>query len=318
MTRIPYLKPSRMPSVLEERLCDLIKPWDFKSSIDVGIVGVPFDSATAGRPGSRFGPDAIRLSFRNYTTYSYDFDVDIRKLRVFDLGDVDVVNANVPETHRRVEETLTAIFKLNIIPVIIGGDHSITYPSAKALCNVTNGKVGVLDFDAHNDLRIPQQGQATSGASFRQLLEIPGSPIKGENVVQIGIHGFLNSSFYKEYADEQGIRIFSVSEVKNKGIEEVIEEALDIASNGTNAIYLSMDVDCLDQAYAPGTNRPSPGGLSSWDLFYAAFKIGDHPLTRAMDITEISPPLDINNLTINVGTSIMLHFMGGVLKNLAE
>jgi len=130
--------------------------------------------------------------------------------------------------------------------------------------------------------------------------------------VEIGLHGFLNSSGYQNFAIQKRVTIFSALEVRKQGIESIMEQALEKAGDGTNAIYLSIDMDCLDQSFAPGVSAPSPAGLTSWDVLNAAFMAGKHPLVKGIDIVEISPPLDVNNLTSNIGATSILYFLGGL------
>lgn len=170
-------------------------------------------------------------------------------MKIADIGDIATVHTSVVETHNRIENVLSEIYKINIIPIIIGGDHSITFPAVKALCNNTTGKVGVISFDLHLDLRTYQGIHISSGTPFRRILEIEGTPVLGKNLVQIGLHGFLNSAGYRNFAIQKKVTIFSALEVRKQGIERIMEQALEKASDVTNTIYLSIDMDCLDQSF---------------------------------------------------------------------
>jgi len=183
MKKIKYLNPPEIiinkfsKDKYGKRVFDLIRPWDFKSPIVAGIIGVPFDNTIAGRAGAREAPKTVRLAFRYNSTYNFDFDVDIQGMKVADIGDIATVHTSVIETHERIESVLSKIYKINIIPIIIGGDHSITFPAVKALCNNTTGKVGVISFDSHLDLRTYQGIHISSGTPFRRILEIEGNPV---------------------------------------------------------------------------------------------------------------------------------------------
>jgi arginase family enzyme len=172
--------------------------------------------------------------------------------------------------------------------------------------------VGVVDFDTHHDIR--EGWERNSGLWAREVLQIQGRPIKGSNFVQVGVHGYRYSSYYHKKLKEYGVRLYSTLDVRRDGMESVVESALRSASDGTDAIYLSVDIDVLDQAFAPGTNASYPGGLMPEDLMEGVFHVGTHPLVRAMDLMEIAPPLDANNMTSRRGADVLLSFLCGLAR----
>ena len=195
----------------------------------------------------------------------------------------------------------------------VGGDHSITWPLLEGVTGALEGKqLGVVHFDAHHDLREAHFGAESSGVPFRKALEFPGAPIAGRNLVRIGMTEFGNSPAHAEYAKEQGVTVIPGLSVRRDGIESVVERALEAACDGTDALYVSVDVDAIDQSQAPGTAAPNPAGLDARDVQYALGKIGAHPKAIAMDVVEISPPLDVNNMTGNLGAMLVLSFFMGI------
>ena len=318
---VPYLRPVGIPRPLTTLpdpnvtwMFQIVRNWDYLQKADAGLVGVPFDGAVVtGRQGARYGPKAVRDAFYANATYSLELDVDLSSLNIVDCGDVEVNLMDAVETYERTEAVLTFIFKSGIIPLIIGGDHSLTSPCIKALCMLLKGKkVGIVDFDSHHDCRVGLKGPQ-SGVWLREILEIEGEPIRGENIAQIGIHGFRYSLVYRNYVRKNNIRVFTPKDVREKGMESVIEEALEVASNGTDAIYVSVDIDCLDIAFAPGCAACSPGGLTTSDLITGVIEVAKHPLTHAIDIMEIAPPLDVNDMTVKVGGEVLINFLCGLL-----
>jgi formimidoylglutamase len=296
----------------ETRFNAAMRPWDGKSVPDAGIVGVPYDGASVVRAGSREAPNAIRQSFFYNTTYSPDYDVDLNELSLADLGDVEVNLMNLRETQERIISTLSAVHQRGIIPLVIGGDHSISYGTVAAACNRPGvDELGIIQFDAHQDLRHSHGGEPSSGVQFRELLN-DRPEISGENFVQVGIRGFMNSQSYMEYAREQDITVISGREVHRRKITEITKEALNIAASDTDAVFVSLDVDCLDLSIAPGTPAPSPGGLSSWEILEAIYAVAKHESTIGMDLVEIAPPHDVEELTVITGATILLHFLGGL------
>jgi formimidoylglutamase len=292
---------------------DHIHPWDGTQKAEVGIIGIPFDGGTAShRRGARLGPKGVREALNDYTTFNLDLDVDISEVEIVDFGDVECLLNDYDETHRRVEEVLTRIFDVGIIPIIIGGDHSVTYPCIKALQkSMRDQRLGVIDFDTHHDIR---EGWAeNSGLWVREIQALDNSPIKGENIVQIGIHGFYYSQFYRNEIQKMGITVIKPEDIRRLGIEAILEEAFDQASDGTDGVYVSVDIDVIDQTFAPGTSSPRPGGMMPWDVVSGMVKAGKHVLVKALDIMEISPPLDINGVTTRLGAELLMQFISGII-----
>jgi formimidoylglutamase len=319
--QISYLLP---PSVkvapwlsdpYEIRIPQFLRDFEEIGKADVAILGVPFDGAVVtGRPGARLGPRAIREILVQNTTYNPDIDIDLAEhLVVVDAGDVDTLNTDVIETHNRIELVAKEILRIGPMLVTIGGDHSITYPLVKALGEIVKGRVGVIMFDAHYDVRISHHGQISCGVPFRYILEkIKNNKVLGKNMVEIGIRSFGNSSFYKRYIEEKGIHVYTARMVHKRGIENILKEALEFAKDGTEAIYVSIDADGLDQTIAPGTNVPTIGGILGHEILEAAFTLGKEPMVRCLDFVEVSPPLDVMNLTANTAACVILEFIGGV------
>lgn len=296
----------------ETRINAAIRPWDRETTPDAGLLGIPYDGASVVRSGSREAPDSIRQTFYYNTTYSPDFDVDINSLELADLGDVDVSLMDLAETQERAIEVLSELYEMDIVPLVMGGDHSISYATVKAACMRDDiDDLGLIQFDAHQDLRHSHGGAPSSGVQFRELLnERP--EISGENFAQVGIRGFMNSKSYMDYANDEGITVFPGRDVHKRGIETVTDEALDIATDGTDAVFMSVDIDCLDLSIAPGTAAPSPGGLDAWEILTGVFKVGQNETTVGMDLVEIAPPHDVEDLTSITGATILLHFLGGM------
>lgn len=296
----------------ETRFNAALRPWDRESVPDAGLLGVPYDGASVVRAGSREAPDAVRQSFYYNTTYSPDFDVDLEELSLVDLGDVDVNLMNLRETQTRTIDVLSAIQNRGIVPLVVGGDHSISYATVAAACNRPDvEKLGLIQFDAHQDLRHSHGGEPSSGVQFRELLE-DRPEFCGENFAQVGIRGFMNSRSYMDFAEDRGITVISARSVRRRGIHDVVEEALDIATSDTDAIFVTVDVDCLDLSIAPGTPAPSPGGLDAWEILEGIYSVATNEHTVGMDLVEIAPPHDVNGLTAITGATILLHFLGGL------
>lgn len=308
-----------VPDEYDVEMCDIIKDWREVSDADIALVGVPFDTGVMIRRGCRFGPDGVRNALVFSTSYEPSLNIDLSTdFKIADFGDIDVMHTDVLETHKRIEKVITGIYKLGVVPLIIGGDHSIAYPDIKSLINSVEGNIGVIMIDAHLDVRKSHHGEISSGTPFRRLMEESERPLRPENLVEIGINGWHNSKYYMDYCKEKGVTVITAREVHKQGIENVVSRALDIASNNTKAIFLSFDIDGLDFAAAPGTCAPNPGGLTSYQALEAVWLIGQHPLSRGMDIVEVAPPLDNKDLTSLMGAALVMQYFGATKKRLEK
>jgi arginase family enzyme len=160
----PVRIPPFCPDKFDVDVLELIRTPSEATSCDVALVGAPFDTACISRRGSKWGPSAVRQGLIMWSHYNLDTGADLSDdFAIVDFGDIDVMHTNVPETHRRVEEVLTGLYDHGGVPILIGGDHSLAFPGIKALCNVVEGKIGVIGFDSHLDVRPSRHGEASSG-----------------------------------------------------------------------------------------------------------------------------------------------------------
>jgi formimidoylglutamase len=310
----PGLVVNTMKGDVAEHRAGAWLSWDGSLNLDAAILGVPYDGASVVRTGSRHGPDAVRQGLMYFTTYSSRDRRAMTDFRAADIGDVQVVLTDMEGTFARVTETVQTLASKGIVPVIIGGDHSIAFPNLRGVMQAMGPgkKLGVVHLDAHHDLRKAHLGAESSGVPFRKALEMEGTLLEGGNLVQIGMAEFTNSPQLDDYAQEMGVTVISGLEVYEKGMAATIDRALAIAGDGTDAIYLSVDIDVLDLSQAPGTAAPNPFGLSARDVQYAMRRIGASGKLIGADFVEISPPFDPRNLTGSVGASLVLSLLYGL------
>lgn len=307
------------PDTTTLSMADVLHPWQEIERADIGIIGIPFDTSVMARPGCRFGPTAIRNAMALSSTYEAGLDVDVAEgITITDFGNIDCVHTNVLETHRRIELVVSEIIGQGATPVVLGGDHGTSYPTIKSLINNVAGKIGVIMFDGHLDLRTDHHGEISSGTPFRRLMEEPASrPLDPHNLVEVGINGWLNAKVYRDYARSQGVTVIPARDVHRRGIDDVIAEAVERASAGTDAIWISFDIDGVELAHAPGTCAPNPGGLTAYEALEAVWQIGQHPKCRGIDILEVSPPLDVQGLTAITASQLAMNFIGATKQRLA-
>lgn len=213
---IPHLRPVELTQIShwndphELRVGNWITPWDFSSELDVGIITVPSSKNSIKHNGAFAAPNALRQARYLHTTYTPDYDVDLAPLRVREIGDVAAPVLDLREGLMNIQDSLRTCYTQpeGFFPMVIGGDHAITAPSVRAYCEAhPTQKVGLVHFDAHNDVRVLDHGPH-NGTPIRQILT-SGLNISGENLVQIGIHGFMNASYYKRWVEGHGGTIFT-------------------------------------------------------------------------------------------------------------
>jgi agmatinase len=261
---------------------------------DVVIVGAPFDMGASNRPGARYGPRAIRgASNLGRGIHHLALDVEpLKHLRVFDYGDASVVPSSIERSHEAIQLKVGEVMQTGAIPVVLGGDHSITLPSATAVADALGrGKVGIVHFDAHADTAEDDFGvRLGHGTPMRRLIESGAVP--GRNFVQVGLRGYWPAPEVFAWMQSQGMRWHLMAEIEHRGFDAVLDQAIAEALDGPELIYLSVDVDVLDPAFAPGTGTPEPGGLTSRELLGAVRRIVLETQVVALDVVEVSPPYD--------------------------
>jgi agmatinase len=283
---------------------------------DVAIVGAPFDDGVSHRPGARFGPRAIRQA--NYATGSLHSlqvpggiePLDI--LKVVDAGDANIVPARLERGHAMVYRKVREVAGTGAIPIVLGGDHSITWPSATAVAEVRRpGSIGIVHFDAHADTANEDWGQlAGHGTPMRRLIE--SGAVAGRNFVQVGLRGYWPPLETFAWMQEQGMRWHLMREIEERGAEAVIDDAIAEALDGPDAIYLSLDIDVIDPGLAPGTGTPEPGGLLTREVLRAIRRIVLAVDLAGMDVVEVSPPYDHAETTAMAANRAVLEAIGAL------
>jgi formiminoglutamase len=281
-----------------------------EASGSLAVVGAPLarGSITPGR--CDLAPAAIRKALERFSTYDLDSARDVRALRAQDLGDLDVAGLLPEEALPPIRDGVATALKTAEAVVLLGGDNSITRPGCHALGDLRG--CGLLTLDAHLDLRDLSDG-LTNGNPVRALLR-DGLP--GNHIVQIGVQSFANSGAYAMVARRAGIRVISAKPALERGIGDVMEEALLDLERETDRIYVDLDLDVLDRIYAPATPGSRPGGLAPYHIRQAARLCGEHAKVRVLDLVEIDPTRDVADATVMAAAACLLEFSMGVLKRL--
>lgn len=312
MMEYPFLKKANSPFIdrYVKKAAELLEPWNGIESSQVGLIGVPLSKSSISHSGALMAPATIRKEFGAYSTYSIEENLDLALLSITDFGDIDMHVTDIKMSQDRIEQTLTDILTdyPDMFPIILGGDHSISFPAISAIMK-TKGRVGVIQFDAHHDLRNLVDGGPSNGTPFRSLIE--HDVISGDQLVQIGIRDFSNSAIYSSFAYSNQVTVYTMKDVRKQPITTILEQAIEQLIPLVDCLYLSIDIDVLDQAFAPGCPAIGPGGMDSQTLLDAAFYLGQHPLIKGLDIVEIDPTVDFRNMTSRVGVHVILQFLKG-------
>jgi agmatinase len=255
------------------------------AGVDVAIVGAPTDDLVSDRPGARFGPRAIRAASAPPGPH-LEAGVDaFAELRVLDYGDAPVVPADAERTHAAIEQVVGEIVAAGTLPVVLGGDHSITEANVRAVAS-GRGPVGLIHFDTHTDTGTEVFGVERSHGTPMYRLVRDGH-VDPRRYAQIGLRGYWPGEAEFAWQAEAGIASFFMHDVRDLGIREVVERT--VAAVGSGPVFLTVDVDVLDPAFAPGTGTPEPGGMTAVDLLWAVRAIAGRVELAGADVVEVIP-----------------------------
>jgi len=296
----------KFPYLTEPEQLDQFSP-------DVAVVGAPYDANTSNRPGARFGPQALRASAYHPGTYNIDLGVEIFDyLACVDYADA-ICQAGMWEPSRQaIEDRVYEVASRGIFPVTLGGDHSIAVPSVTAVAKKYGmGNVGMIHFDAHADTGNIIDGNLYGhGTPMRRLIE--SGTVTGSNFIQVGLRGYWPGEKEFTWMREQGMRWHTMQDIVERGIKDVITDAIAQANEHAEYIYLSVDIDCLDPSIAPGTGTPEPGGLTAADLLRSVRRIAQETNLVGMDLVEVAPAYDVSDTTINVAHRVVWEVLSGL------
>jgi agmatinase len=253
--------------------------------VDVAVVGAPTDDLVSDRPGTRYGPRAIRAaSFPPGPHLEAGIDA-FAALSVVDFGDAPVIPADPVRTHEAIETTVGQALAAGALPIVLGGDHSISEPDIRA-CAAVHGPVGVVHFDTHTDTGKEVFGvEVSHGTPFYRLVE--QGHVDPRRYVQIGLRGYWPGEAEFAWQAERGVTSFFMHDVRELGIKAVVRRTIEIV--GAGPVFLTVDVDVLDPAFAPGTGTPEPGGMTTGDLLWAARTVAEGLDLVGADVVEVLP-----------------------------
>ena len=273
--------------------------------VDIGIIGVPWDSGTTNRPGPRHGPRQLRdASTMIRAQHPVSGIRPYEKLNCADLGDVSINPADIEDSMDRITSFFKKLTERGIKPLTAGGDHLTSLPVLRALAE--KAPLGMIHFDSHTDLfhSYFDGTMFTHGTPFRRAVE--ENLLDPKRVIQIGIRGTQYDSEDLDFANSVGIRVVKIEEFFSRGIEDVMAEARELV--GEKETYISYDIDFIDPAFAPGTGTPEVGGPNSYEALRVIRELNGVKIIGA-DMVEVSPPFDPSSNTAFLGVSVMFELL---------
>jgi agmatinase len=295
--------------------CDLAQPDSFAGA-DVVIIGAPYDAGTSYRAGARFGPRMIRTT--DYIPHDASrphlaLRVDpLRELKVVDAGDVLMPGVEGKAALDALERAVRTAAESGAIPLILGGDHTITWPDVTGVAHAKGwGRVSVIHFDAHADTGDVQFGSLIGhGLPMRRLIE--SGACRGDRFLQVGLRGYWPGPPTLKWMAEQRMRSFEMHEVVRRGLDAVLEESFQIAVDDCDGVFVSVDLDVVDPGMAPGTGTPEPGGITGRQLLDAVRRIAVVLPVVGIDVVEVAPAYDSAEITSFLANRVVLEMLSGI------
>jgi agmatinase len=285
---------------------------------DVVIIGAPFDGGTSYRSGSRFGPSSIRGC--DYLPYdgsrpSLAMRTDgLIDLKVVDVGDVEMYSGDAAKSCADLEAVVEKVAKRGPMPIILGGDHTITWPNATGVARATGwGRVSVIHFDAHADTGDITFGSLIGhGQPMRRLIE--SGAVRGDRFWQVGLRGYWPEPETLAWMAQQQMRSYEMTEITARSLEQVITELIHAALVDCDGVFISVDVDVVDPGMAPGTGTPEPGGLTGRQLLDTVRRLAYELPIVGLDVVEVAPPFDMADITSLLGNRVVLEVLSSIAR----
>lgn len=281
--------------------------------VDFAVIGIPFDTGCSFATGSRFGPQSIREASSILKPYNPVIDVNVfEHCSGIDYGDFTIVPGYIEDSFERIEKEMDILVNANVIPICLGGDHSITLPELRSLAK-KHGPMALVHFDSHSDTGDLFFGRPYNhGTTFRRAIE--EGLIITDKSLQIGLRGPLYSADQFDYARSHGIKIFSNWDIREQGFEAVINEIQKRISKAP--VFVTFDIDFLDAAYAPGTGTPEICGFNTFEAQKLILKGLINANIIGCDLVEVLPAADsAGMITSYAAAGIIFDLISLIAKN---
>jgi agmatinase len=297
--------------------CDLDDPKSYQGA-DVIILGAPIDSGTSHRSGAKFGPQAIRggdyLPHDGERPHMALRTDGLKDLKVLDAGDLLMPGGDLKKSLEVLAVATEKISRAGIIPVILGGDHSIASADVAGIAAHRGlGKISMIHFDAHADTGDSQFGALEGhGTPMRQLID--SGAVRGDRFLQLGLRGYWPDNETLEWMRDQGMRSYEMTEIHHRGLNTVLDESFARLTDECDGVFLSVDIDVVDPGMAPGTGTPEPGGMTSRELLESVRRICLELPVVGIDVVEVAPPFDSADITAILANRVVLEALSAIAK----
>ncbi len=297
--------------------CDLDDPKSYQGA-DVIILGAPIDSGTSHRSGAKFGPQAIRggdyLPHDGERPHMALRTDGLKDLKVLDAGDLLMPGGDLKKSLEILAVATEKISRAGIIPVILGGDHSIASADVAGIAAHRGlGKISMIHFDAHADTGDSQFGALEGhGTPMRQLID--SGAVRGDRFLQLGLRGYWPDNETLEWMRDQGMRSYEMTEIHHRGLNTVLDESFARLTDECDGVFLSVDIDVVDPGMAPGTGTPEPGGMTSRELLESVRRICLELPVVGIDVVEVAPPFDSADITAILANRVVLEALSAIAK----
>ncbi|HYG84821.1 MAG TPA: agmatinase family protein [Azospirillum sp.] len=280
---------------------------------DAAVIGVPFDGGTTYRPGTRFGPQGMRRISALYTPYNYELGVDLREqMTLCDAGDVFTIPANIEKTFDQITRAVSHVVSSGAMPIILGGDHSIGFPTVRGVAQCTSKRIGIIHFDRHADIQEKDLDERMHTTPWFHATNMPNVP--ATNLVQIGIGGWQVPREAVKNIRDRTTNVLTMRDFEELGVDKTAEIALELAWKDADAVYMSFDIDCVDCGFVPGTGWPEPGGFLPREVLSLVGKIAAEGLC-GLEVVEVSPPYDTSDITALLGVRVVVDVLGTLVAH---
>jgi agmatinase len=313
---LPTFARGEIPHFAGERgtfmKCPYVEDVNRVGDAEVAIFGAPLDAGTTYRPGTRFGPQGIRRATNLFGTYNFELGVDLREqLNLVDIGDVCAIPGNLEKSFDQISKAMGHVVSNGVFPVVLGGDHSIGYPTVRGIAPYTDGNIGIIHFDRHVDTQELDLDERMHTTPWFHATNIKNAP--PQNLVQIGIGGWQAPRAGVKVGRGRGTTIMTVGDVERVGVEKIAETALELAWQGARAVYLSFDIDVIDSGFVPGTGWPEPGGLLPREALGLVRLVAEGGIS-GMEVVECSPPYDWAEQTSLISARVILDALASMVS----
>lgn len=311
MKKFKPITPQELPKFAGIKTFMRLPHFQNPEGLDFAIIGVPWDGATSYRTGQRLGPDAIRKVSVTLRPYNLALDVDIfEHCRGVDYGDLTVIPGYIEDTYAKIETELAPPIEAGVIPVLMGGDHSITLPELRVIAK-THGPVALVHFDSHTDTNDEYFGKPYyHGSPFRRAIE--ENILLPENSVQVGIRGSVYTK--NAYSDSivLGLKVITMAAIREMGMPTLIKSIRQRV--GHAKVFVTFDIDAVDPAFAPGTGTPEVGGFTSWEVIDLIRGLKGLNFV-GFDLVEVLPDYDPSDITAILAANILYEFLSLIAIN---